>query len=289
MAAGKQTKVTATVVGLNKKKGTITLKGPRGRGRHGDGARAEATRSREGRRPPRGRLHRGARDLGREAGKEEVVGRYDHSSISGYSGWRASRSATRACAAATTFGSVSKPTSEGCRPSWSPARVAASTPCRMSAISLHLVGAHAERRHRRRAEAQAARVPGAVRVVRDDVAVQREIARRAARPPPGGRSGRSADVEQHAGDSRCRRSRASTPLGDQRLGERARVVDDALRVVRESRAARPRAAPRPWPPSRAAAGRRARAGSRGRRSRRAPSGTARARRADRAASCAWSW
>ena len=31
MAAGKQTKVTATVVGLNKKKGTITLKGPRGR------------------------------------------------------------------------------------------------------------------------------------------------------------------------------------------------------------------------------------------------------------------
>ena len=31
MAAGKQTKVTATVVGLNKKKGTITLKGPRGK------------------------------------------------------------------------------------------------------------------------------------------------------------------------------------------------------------------------------------------------------------------
>ncbi len=31
LAAGKQTTVTATVVGLNKKKGTVTLKGPRGK------------------------------------------------------------------------------------------------------------------------------------------------------------------------------------------------------------------------------------------------------------------
>ena len=70
-AAGvaQQTTVTATVVGLNKKKGTVTIKGPGGRTSDRHGAGADAARERQGRRSDRDRLHRGGRDLGRE-GKE---------------------------------------------------------------------------------------------------------------------------------------------------------------------------------------------------------------------------